>query len=200
MDHSQSLGLALATTAVLGLSACGGSNDVTSTSSTVPPAAVACTAPDASEFDGYAQFASVCIPATTGGGSSRYDLLSFNATSGGQVVRVDFSNATCTGSAGVAVATAPIQNKTFASNTSTVASLGADGITPTTGSVRTVSVTIGSVYGTGTFPTGVPLLNTGVYTLCKTTPPSVTSTRTIESLRGNGSSRSWCFLRLITRD
>jgi hypothetical protein len=195
MDRNHLFSMALAA-ATMGLTACGGSDGVATTpgtggttTATVTPATVACEAPSQSEFANYTGLASVCIPADTGGGSSRYDLQSYNATSGGQVVKVDFSNATCTGNAGVAVATASIQNKTFASNTTTVAALGADGITPTTGSVRTVSFTISNV--TGTFPAGVPLLSSGVYALCKTTPPSTTATRTIESVTGNGFSTSF---------
>jgi hypothetical protein len=177
MDHSQSLGLALATTAVLGLSACGGSNDV---ATNTPAAAVACTAPDVSTDFAYGTgYASVCVPASSGGGSSRYDAVFYGNSSAVNLYKVDFSNATCTENAtNPAFASA---RANFASSTTTVAGLGADGVTPVTGSGRTVTLSMFS--GEGTFPAGTPFIGDGQYVLCKTTPASTTTSRTLSSFQ-----------------
>jgi hypothetical protein len=170
-SHAFSAALAVAT---LGLTACGGSDAPLPEGSppAQPPAAVACTAPDTADFAFDKAYASVCIPATTGGGSSRYDLDSFG--SGAQVYKMDFSNATCTG-VGTQAGQASV-GWTVASGTTTVASLAADGITPVTGSAR--SVTVNRIFGSsGTFTSGTPLVTTGTYSICKTTPASSATAR-----------------------
>lgn len=193
-NHLFSMALAAAT---LGLTACGG-NDIVPTSgggtTTVPPitpATVACAAPTVAEiasgpFNG-SQYASVCIPAASGSGSSRYDINVFGTASGVRLNKMDFTNALC--SVGGASAGSAFGSIQIASNTTTVASLGTDGITPVTGSGRTVNFTISGTV-TGTFPAGVPLLTSGIYTFCKTTPPSTTASRIVTRF-GDGSNREF---------
>jgi hypothetical protein len=194
MDRNHLFSMAL-TAATLGLTACGGSNDVastttgggTSTTAPITPAAVACTAPDVSEIASGpyvgSDYASVCIPNTDGSGSSRYDVRVYGTCSGSRLSKMDFTDAACTtGASESASVSGRIQ---IASNTTTVASLAADGVTPVTGSGRTVSFTVNN-YPSGTFPAGVPLVTNGIYTLCKTTPPSTTTTRITYDFNGGG--------------
>jgi hypothetical protein len=192
MDKKQAFSLALASI-TLGLTACGGVDSVpiggtttatgggTSTMPPITPAAVACTAPELSEIVS-SNFASVCIPASSGGTSSRFDMATFGS-SGVEVSKMDFSNASCT-TGGVRVGQAGAQ-WTISPTTTTVASLAADGITPVTGTARTV--TLSSFFtNSGSFAPGTPLVTTGTYTICKTTPASTTTLRALVNYRANG--------------
>ncbi len=194
MDRNQSLGLALATSAVLGLSACGG-NDVasptgggTSTMGPITPAAVACTAPTLAELGRPAVYSTPCL-ATGASTSSRYDFQAVDGNSSccaSQIVKVDFGNATCA-SAGTRVSFATARTVP-AATTTTMAAIAADGITPVTGSGRTVTVsnfTADSGEGLTAFAPGIPFVANGDYVLCKTTPPSTTTMRALNTFNGN---------------
>ena len=176
MNRQRLFSMALAA-ATAGLTACGGGNDVT------PVASVACEAPDVDELRFGRTYVSACVPASSGPGASRYDA-QFSG-SGAYLVKVDFSNASCTGE-GTQEARASA-TMSIADGTTTVAALGADGVTSVTGAGRTV--TLGFVVSNGTFPSGTPLISAGSYVLCKSTPASTSAMRTVSSFQGdNGSS------------
>lgn len=175
MDRSHAFSAALAA-ATLGLTACGGTDTPVST------AAVSCTAPDVSTDLAYGTgYASVCIPASSGGGSSRYDAVFFGNSSQARLSKIDFANANCTGAASRVADASATAN--FASSTTTVASLGVDGVTSVSGSGRTVTLSMFS--GEGTFPSGTPFLSNGQYVLCKSTPASTTTARTVNSFEAS---------------
>jgi hypothetical protein len=184
MERNQLFSMALAA-ATLGLTACGGSDGVATTPGTggtttvvVTPATVACEAPTFQEVGQSNSFASVCFPAQSGTSSSRYDLHTFGC-SRARVTKVDFpSSSSCVGDSTTNTVAAALEFMVLvSSSTTTVASLAADGITPVTGSGRTV--TLGEIVGGSgsTFPSGIPLTSGGAYVVCKTTPASTTTAR-----------------------
>lgn len=190
MNKKQAFSLALASI-TLGLTACGGTDGVpasttgsgTTTTAPITPTAVACTAPDLADFNYGSAYVSACVPAASGVTSSRYDAIFFGNSSQARVTKVDFANASCTGTGtyfGDRYATA-----NFASGTTTVASLGADGITPVSGFGRTLTLTMSAGEGSA-LPSEIPLLTDGAYVLCKSSPPSSTSMRTISSFESGG--------------
>lgn len=201
MDRNHVFSMALAA-ATLGLTACGGGNDAATTTTAtmtttdgtttvvVTPAGVVCTAPDlvldgdlfrtnpnapTSTFPGYGySYVGPCVPASSGGGASRYNVKTRGTGCGFQVERVDFGNASCTGS-GTRVAEIQPYSVSYG-GTTTVASLGTDNTTQVSGVGQLVTInTTNSVSGTGTFPASVPLTTTGTFVLCKTTASTTTT-------------------------
>jgi hypothetical protein len=191
MERTQLFSMALAA-ATLGLTACGGNDGVATTTTpgatgtttvVVTAAAVACEAPDVDADLAYgSSFSSVCVPASSSA-SSRYDAAFYGNNSSVFLYKVDFANATCTGNGTSNAFAQAVVN--FASATTTVASLGTDGVTQVTGSGRTVTLTMFGGEGQESFPAGTPLLGNGAYVLCKSTP-STTAMRTISSFNSQG--------------
>jgi hypothetical protein len=190
MSRSHTFSAALAS-ATLGLAACGGGN------TGVP---VSCNAPALADIvpatAGTLKWATPCITASSGGGSSRYDLTS--TTTGClplSLTKMDFTDATCTAGA---TQSATVYSLTFPGTTTTkgVASTANDADTSVSGNGMEMTFTKLTGPGTGTMPTSatvpylgrtisasVPFSSNGNYIICKSYA-STNATRTVANFAG----------------
>jgi hypothetical protein len=142
---------------------------------------VACTAPDPTDYDGKG-YVSACLPGATTGTSYRVDAEVYNSFA--YVSQANFAASTsCAGTATqAAYASGPAS---YATGTTSLPTLAADGVTPVTGSGRTVTISITSQSGTFA-ASSTPLSTTGTYTLCKTSPSTTASTTVNAFSASNG--------------
>lgn len=175
------LKITLSVLALAALIACGG-ND--------PVASVDCSPISAADLP-QNNFASACIPGTNS--SRRYDgylyLADGSSNSYLQVTEVNF--APSTSCSGTVTSSPSMYTGLTQGGTTTLAALGADGVTRVTGTGRVMTLDAGeSVEGTafsGSLPFGLSLgesATTQTFALCKRAP-STTASRTIDKPFGN---------------
>jgi hypothetical protein len=189
MEHNQIFSLALAA-ATASLTACGGSDSVTSTSAPITPATVACEPPARNELRDFL-FVSACVPDQATGRSSRYDLSNDGSTLT-TLNKIDFSDSSCTTGATLGASLA-LDSSVGSENTTTIGRFAADGVTPVTGSGREITFRYRAMYDTdeelatalAPFPRNFPFFPASrfaaaTYVVCKTTPPSTTTARVLQ--------------------